>query len=80
MKFEINFNHQEEQDDDFLIALGAKYISTGSTKYPPFEVLEIEFNTFEELEVFLEKVDEAKKNMYTALISFDNPTIFLDKH
>ena len=79
MLFEINFNKHEEQDDDYLLSLGAKYVSTGSNKYPPFEVLEIELNTFEELELLLEKIDKERKGIYTALISFDNPTIFLDK-
>lgn len=79
MKFEVNFNQNKEQDDDFLLTLGAKWVSTGENKYPPFEVLEIEINTFEELEVLLEKIDKKKKSMYTALVSFDNPTIFLDK-
>ena len=79
MLFEINFNKNAEQDDYYLLSLGAKYVSTYSTKYPPFEALEIELNTFEELELLLEKVDKERKGIYTALISFDNPTIFLDK-
>ena len=79
MKFEINFNQQEEQDDDFLLTLGGKWVSTGENKYPPFEVLEIELNTFEELELLLENVDKVKGFGHSALISFDNPTIFLDK-
>ena len=79
MLFEINFNQNKDKDDDFLLTLGAKWVSTGENKYPPFEVLEIELNTFEELEVLLEKIDKEKKSMYTALVSFDNPTIFLDK-
>lgn len=79
MKFEINFNQHKEQDDDFLISIGAKWISTGNNKYPPFEVLEIELNTFEELELLLENVDKVKGFGHTALVSFDNPMIFLDK-
>ena len=79
MLFEINFNKHEERDDNYLLSLGAKYVSTGPNKYPPFEALEIELNTFEELELLLEKVDKERKGIYTALISFDNPTIFLDK-
>ena len=79
MKFEINFNKHEEQDDDFLLSLGAKVVELDNRKYPPFELLEIELNTFEELELLLENVDKVKGFGHTALVSFDNPMIFLDK-
>lgn len=78
MIFEINFN--KETDDKTLEKLGAKLVSTGYfNKYPPFEVYQIEINTPEELEDLLKKVDSIKKeSFYSAIISFDPPTIYLD--
>jgi hypothetical protein len=78
MRFEIVFN--KETDDKFLITqLGAKYVSAGS-KTSDFELLVIDINTFEELEKLLEIVDKEKKDIYAAIISFDPPTIYLDKN
>lgn len=76
MKFEINFN--KENDDETLMLIGAKEESTNSTKYPPFERYVIDLNSFEELETLLAKVSKIKKDEYSAIINFDNPTIFLD--
>jgi hypothetical protein len=76
MTFEIDFN--QEIDDKTLEDIGAKLVSTGSTKYPPFEVHKIELNDFEELEQLLNKVELIKGKFYSAVISFDGPTIFLD--
>lgn len=77
MWFEINFNREE--DDKTLEQIGAKLEPTNSTKYPPFETYKIEINTFEELEKLLEKVKQIKSNYYSAVISYDPPTIYLDK-
>ncbi len=77
MIFEIDFNR--EVDDKFLESIGAKWYETGSVKYAPFEILKIEINSFEELEEILKKVDKEKEGMYSAIVSFDPPCIFLDK-
>lgn len=77
MIFEVNFN--KEVDDNTLEKLGCFLVSTNSNKYPPFEVYCIELNSFEDLQVFLQKVDKIKKDFYSAIISFDNPTIYLDR-
>lgn len=77
MKFEIDFNY--ENDDKFLIEkLNAYWVQTNSTKYAPFETLIVEVNTFEELEELLKIVNKEKKDYYSAVISFDPPTIYLD--
>jgi len=77
MKFEIDFNH--ENDGKFLTEkLGVEWVSTGSTKYPPFEVAQLEINSFEELENILKIVEDEKGDYYSAVISFDPPIIFLD--
>ena len=76
MIFEIDFNR--ETDESTLEEIGAKLVSTGADKYPPFEIYKIELNTFEELEQLVNKVDSIKGKLYGAVISFDPPTIFLD--
>ena len=78
MIFEIDFNRV--QNDTLLQELGAKMVDTGSTKYPPFERLEIELNTFEELEELIKKVDTYYNDLYSAIISFDRPIIYLDNY
>lgn len=77
MKFEIDFNR--ETDDKTLEMLGAKLVPTSAEKYGPFDKYEIEINTFEELKELIEKVDKIKNDYYSAVISFNPPTIFLDK-
>lgn len=71
MKFEIDFNR--ENDDETLKDLGAKLVH-----YDEHSQYEIEINSFEELETLLQKVDSIKKDIYSAIISFDPPCIYLD--
>lgn len=79
MKFQIDFQKSEFYADNFLIyVLGAYWIKTGSDKYPPFEVLEIEVRDFEHLEDILKEVDKRFETISSAIISFDNPTIFIE--
>jgi hypothetical protein len=79
MVFTIDFNDINFNDDDFLVKeLGAYWVSTGATKYPPYEQLEIEVKDFRELERLLEKVDKHYDDIYSAVISFSPPTIYLD--
>lgn len=79
MKFEIDFNNADIQGDDFLInVLGAEWTSTGSSKYPPFEVLKLDVKDFNHLEEILKAVDAHFKSISTALVSFDPPTIHID--
>ena len=76
MKFEIDFNR--EVNDKFLIEeLGAKVES-----FEDFDRLTIEVNSFEDIEELLKKVNKGL-NMsiskeYSAIFSFDPPTIYLD--
>ena len=79
MKFQIDFNECNRRDDNFLIdVLGAKVVETGSDKYPPFELLYLEVKDFEQIEEILNKVDTHYGGYYSAVISFDPPTIYLD--
>lgn len=79
MKFQIDFNQSDYYNDRFLIEiLGAKLVPTGSDKYAPFEILQIEIRDFEHLEEILKTVDKEFNCISTALISFDSPTLFLD--
>ena len=77
--FQIDFNDPNKYDDNFLIdVLGAELVPTGSDKYAPFEILQIEIRDFEHLEEILKTVDKQFNCISTALISFDPPTLFLD--
>ena len=76
MIFEIDFNH--EHDDKVLVEVGAEIVELPNRKYPPYELIKIELNTFEELEQLLNKVELIKGKFYSAVISFDSPTIYLD--
>ena len=79
MKFEIDFNEVQYNNDKFLIeVLGGYYVKTNSKKYSPFEIVEIEVRDFEHLEDILKMVDKEFNSNSTALISFDNPTIFIE--
>lgn len=79
MRFQIDFNDYNRRDDNFLIdVLGAEVVETGSDKYPPFELLYLEVNDFEQLEEILKTVDNHYGDYYSAVISFDSPTIYLD--
>ena len=81
MIFEIDWNDTKNNDYEFLVKeLGAYWVGTGSTKYAPFEVLHIEVKDFKELERLLEKVNKDRNisEHYSAVISFDDPTIYLD--
>lgn len=79
MIFQINFNSVNYSNDEFLInRLGAKLVPTGSDKYPPFEFLQIVVKDFEHLEELLAIVDKEFKDIYSAVISFDPPTLYLD--
>jgi hypothetical protein len=79
MKFQISFNDTNYSNDKLLIdKLGAYYISTGSDKYPPFEVLEIEVEDFDKLKDILDIIDGELMTYSSAEISFDSPTIFIN--
>lgn len=81
MIFQIDFNSVHYSNDEFLInKLGAKLVPTGSKKYPLFEVLEIVVKDFEHLEELLAIVDKEFKDIYSAVISFDPPTLYLDSN
>lgn len=71
MRFDIDFNREE--DDTFLLSLGAEWEDFGG-----FSRLIIDLADFEDLEKLLKKVDKEKEGIYSAVVSFDPPTIFLD--
>ena len=80
MKFQICFNYSNYYNDKLLVdKLGAYYIPTGSDKYPPFEVLEIEVEDFDKLKDILDIIDGELMTYSSAEISFDPPTIFINK-
>jgi len=80
MKFQICFNEPTYYNDKLLVdKLGAYYIPTGSDKYPPFEVLEIEVEDFDKLKDMLDIIDGELMTYSSAEISFDPPTIFISK-
>jgi hypothetical protein len=80
MRFEIDFN--KETNDKLLEQIGAKLVPYVPTpKYGPDSRYLINIDTFEELEILLEKVDvELNSGVYAAVVSFDPPTIYLDNN
>ena len=75
MKFQIDFNR--ESNDGLLEELGAKLITKITRE--EYYYHEIEFKTFEELEKFIEKVQEITGEYYSLVISNDPMSIYLDK-
>jgi hypothetical protein len=71
MKFEIGFNDTEYQNDKLLTKLGAKLVSTGSQKYPPFD-------NVDKIKAIVDTVDKELYAITSAIISFDPPTIYID--
>ena len=76
MKFEIDWNR--DTDDKTLEAIGATHVYYDLD----CDYYWVELNSFEELEELLKKVNTIKKRSimteYSAVISFDPPTIYLD--
>ena len=77
MIFRIDFN-RENNDKILIEKLGAYYVDKGRTKYPPFEELMLEVKDFNQLQDILNIIDKEPNDFYSAVISFDPPTIFLD--
>jgi hypothetical protein len=79
MKFEIDFNDSGYSNDKLLIEkLGAYYVPTGSDKYPPFEILQIEVEDFEKLKDIISIIDKELNTISSAVIQFDPPTLYID--
>ena len=78
MKFQIDFNYPDYQNDNLLIKLGAKLVPTGSQKYPPFEIFEIEIDSIDKIKDIVDTVDKELHAISSAVISFDSPTLFID--
>jgi hypothetical protein len=78
MKFQIDFNDPDYQNDNLLIKLGAKLVPTGSQKYPPFEIFEIEIDSIDKIKDIVDTVDKELHAISSAVISFDSPTLFID--
>lgn len=80
MKFIIDFNIGVYGDHILLEKLGAikRPINKSESEYGPFEEYVLDVRDFEHLEEILKIVDKEKENIYSAIISFDPPTIFLD--
>jgi len=79
MRFEIDFNHGS--NDKVLEYIGAKLVPyIPALEYGPDSRYLINIDTFEELEILLEKVDVELDGMYAAVVSFDPPTIYLDEN
>ena len=71
MRFEIDFNR--ETNDELLGQLGAE-----KEDFEEYYTYFIELEDFEDLQILLIKLNEKTNDMYSAVISFDHPTIFLD--
>jgi len=78
MKFQIDFNDPDYQNDNLLIKLGAKLVPTGSQKYPPFEIFEIDIDNIDKIKEILDTVDKELYAISNAIISFDSPTLFIE--
>lgn len=78
MKFQIDFNDTHYQNDNLLIKLGAKLVPTGSQKYPPFEIFEIEIDSLDKLKDITETIDKELYAISSLVISFDPASIFID--
>ena len=79
MRIEIAFNrdYNNKETQDLLLEV------TGGTfdyeKDSGYGGVFVEMKTFEQLEEMLKKLDEKTGDMYSAIVSFDSPTIFFDK-
>lgn len=79
MKFEIDFNSQDINNDQWFIDnFGGVLVDTGSLKYPPFQKVMVEVGDFDELRDLLEEIDKSFNCISSAVISFDPPTVFID--
>ena len=73
MIFDIDFNR--ENDDETLELLGAN-LCWSEDNDNCFYTIEVE--DFFALEELLKKVDDVKKDYYSAVVTFDPPTIYFD--
>lgn len=71
MKFQIDFNYGS--NDALLELLGAT-----EHHYEDHSDYEIDLDSFESLEMLLESLDRETKDIWSAVISFDPSTIYLD--
>lgn len=78
MKFQIEFNDPDYQNDNLLIKLGAKLVPTRNQKYPPFEIFEIDIDNIDKIKEILDTVDKELYAISNAIISFDSPTLFIE--
>lgn len=72
MVFEIDFNRTN--DDKFLI----EKLKAKLDKRIEYDILTIEVKDFNHLKEILGIVDKELSDYYSAIISFDPPTIYLD--
>lgn len=71
MKFAIDFNH--ETNDELLEQIGAK-----EEHFEECSQYTIDILSFEDLDAILHILDSLTKDTYSAVISFDPPTVYLD--
>lgn len=72
MKFIIDLNRG--WDDGLLKQIGAK-----EEHFEDYSHFTIDIDSFEDIESLLRKVDSITKDHYSAVISFDPATIYLDE-
>lgn len=72
MKFELDWNREIDFDNLELLVDEIEH-------FQDFSRYNITLNSFEDLEKLLEKVKQIKGDYYSAVISYNPPTIYLDK-
>lgn len=78
MIFEIGFNREDKNDTKSFYEFIEATLNNNNEEYSFYE---IELKSFEELEQLMEKINLKYKGdifSYSAVISFDNPCIYLD--
>jgi hypothetical protein len=75
MIFEIGFNTGADNPNFLIEKLGAEW-----SKCADYNILTIDVKDFDHLKEILDMVDEEYGDFYSAVISFDPPTIYLDNN
>lgn len=80
MKFQIDFNNDVDNSNFLINSLGAVSEPSDADEYPPSEALTVDVQSFKQLKEILKIVNTEFKDDYSAVISFDPATIYLDNN